>query len=172
MAVKTMKVSGGDYAKVADRLLEFRNDNPRASVKTEHKIAENGSVSFSTYILKDKADEFSADATGSASYSAKEMEKPKAFEKLETISVGRALSLLGYLNNGEVASSEEMEEFEAFKEQKRREQIDQAIKNIGAADSINELRELFMSFPAFIRNSVSVVAAKDVRKEQLIKKEG
>ena len=108
--VKTSKVSGGDYAKVADRLKEFRQDNPRSSIKTTYEFTPNGGAVFTTYILKDKRDEYSADATGTAAYSVNQMKRDKAFEKLETISVGRALSLLGYLNNGEIASTEEMEE--------------------------------------------------------------
>ena len=50
----------------------------------------------------DKTNEFSAEATGTARYSTKEMEKPKAFENSETISVGRALSFLGYMADGEI----------------------------------------------------------------------
>ena len=36
----------------------------------------------------------------------------KAFEKLETIAVGRALAFAGYLASGEIASFEEMQEFD------------------------------------------------------------
>lgn len=164
--VATMNVSGGEYAKVAVRLREFRTDNPRASIKTSHTINADGSVTFETYILKDKADEFSADSTGSATYSVEEMKKPKAFEKLETISVGRALSMMGYLNNGEIASSEEMEEFEHYKKRRAEEARLMAIESLESAKSLDELKSAFLSLGELMRDQ-EVVAAKDKRKAEL-----
>lgn len=142
--VKTGKIAGNvDYAKVADRLKQFREDNPRSKVETTYTRNEDGSVDFRAYILRDKADEFSADATGTATYSSDDMKKIKAFEKLETIAVGRALSLLGYLNNGEVASTEEMEEFNQYKEARLAEDRQNAIDNMQSANDVNELRIIF-----------------------------
>lgn len=165
--VKTMRVSGNEYAKVATRLLAFRSENPRASIKTSHVINPDGSTTFTTFILKDKADEYSADSTGSATYSAKEMNKPKAFEKLETISVGRALSLLGYLNNGEIASTEEMEEFESYQQQKQEDAIDEAIKALRAAKTIDELKQTFTTISSKIRGNPQIIAVKDELKTKL-----
>lgn len=161
--IKTSKVSGGDYAKVADRLKEFRQDNPRASIKTTHEFTSNGGAVFTTYILKDKADEYSADATGSAAYTANELKKPKAFEKLETISVGRALSLMGYLNNGEIASSEEMEEFEAYRDHK--EKAAEAEKLLRSATTMAELQKAFMSLEPTVMRELTGV--KDEMKAKL-----
>ena len=45
----------------------------------------------------DKTNEFPAEAAGTARYSAKEMEKPKAFENSEQYQLSRALSFLGYM---------------------------------------------------------------------------
>ena len=111
-----MKVSGGDYAKVPTRLKAFREANPRASVETNPTFNEAGDIVFKATLIADQADENSARATG---HSFGKNTGAKAFEKLETIAVGRALSLLGYLNNGEVASSEEMEDFEQYQEEKQ-----------------------------------------------------
>lgn len=113
--IETIKVSGCDYAKVSARLAEFRKENPRAKITTRPEPQPDGGMIFYAEIIKDSAKK-SAEATGTAYYPASKMKSDKAFEKLETISVGRALSLLGYLNNGEIASSEEMEEFENLKE--------------------------------------------------------
>ena len=168
--VKTKQIAGGvEYAGVADRLKEFRNENPRASIQTSHVKNEDGSVVFSTYILKDKSDEFSADATGTASYNAIEMKKAKAFEKLETISVGRALALLGYLNNGEVATSEEMEDFHAFQEEK----LEEAIAELGKAKDIEALKATFKALGKLGTHG-RVFAAKEARKAELseVKNEG
>lgn len=137
--VKTTKIQGGaDYATVPDRLKEFRSENPRALVETKPTVQDNGAVIFSARILKDKADTTSAEATGTAMYSAEEMKKVKAFEKLETVSVGRALALLGYLNNGQVATSEEMIEFEEYKQ----EQIKLIFDEISNATTQQEFKDI------------------------------
>lgn len=164
--IETTKVGGSDYAKVADRLAEFRKENPRASIETEYHLTENGGAIFRAKILKDKRDEFSAEATGSAAYPASEMRKPKAFEKLETIAVGRALSLMGYLNNGEIASSEEMEEFEAYKEKKTQE-LGEIAKKIKATTTIQELQELWLSLDKSLQGEKILFDAKNKRKQEL-----
>lgn len=139
--VKTTKIQGGaDYATVPDRLKEFRSENPRALVETKASLQENGSVIFSARILKDKAEPNSAEATGTAMYSDKEMAKPKAFEKLETVSVGRALAFLGYLNNGQVATSEEMIEFEQYKE----DQMELIFDEIDVATTQQEFKDILV----------------------------
>lgn len=128
MKVETISFgSVKSYAKVASRLKDFREKNPRASVKTTVTPTDSG-VMVQAYILSDKADESSADATGTAFYPAKQMQENKAFEKLETIAVGRALALLGWLNDGEIATSEEMEEFLEFKFDNLKKEIEQATK--------------------------------------------
>ena len=133
--VKTTKINGGaDYALVPDRLKAFREANPRASVKSEPKT-EGDSIIFTTTIIKDKADPSSAEANG---HSYGKLGQVKAFEKLETVSIGRALSKLGYLNNGEIASTEEMEEFEAF-------QTENYAKQIEEAKDTKELMQIFKS---------------------------
>lgn len=166
MNVATKKIAGNvDYAGVADRLKRFREDNPRARITTEFKELESGGFIFQSTILKDKADADSAEATGTAMYSAKEMEKQKAFEKLETIAVGRALSLMGYLNNGEIASSEEMEEFEGFKDNKQREEAE---KKLNSSKTLSDLQtiytEIFKSNPTLGRE---LTALKDELKVKL-----
>ncbi len=110
--VQTINLKGNEYATVPQRLKEFRASNPRALIETKPGIQPDGTIMFSARILKDKNDANSAEATGH-SYGKNAGEK--AFEKLETVAVGRALSLLGYLNNGEIASTEELEEFEQYK---------------------------------------------------------
>jgi hypothetical protein len=139
MKTKTIKVGGGaDYAQVKDRLNEFRNDNPRGLVETAPTIQPDGQIMFKARILKDKADETSAEATGHALGANKGV---KAFEKLETIAVGRALALLGYGSDGAIASSEEMEEFEDWRTEKKLEAIDKLTK----AKNLAELKDVWNS---------------------------
>lgn len=161
--LSTMKVSGGDYSKVPVRLKEFRENNTNALVETKPERQEDGSLMFTTRILMDKSNPDSAEATGTAFYTAKELEKPKAFEKLETISVGRALALLGYLNNGEVASTEEMEEFHSYKQ----DRVDDAVASIEACNELEELKTLFKSLGSLMSEK-RIVEAKDAMKAKLL----
>lgn len=130
--VQTINLKGNEYATVPQRLLEFRNKHPRSSVTTHPTFQEDGTVVFSATIVKDKGDENSATATG---HSYGKLTSDKAFEKLETVATGRALALLGYLNNGQIATSEEMEEFEAY-------QFDQILTEINAADKREDFKAI------------------------------
>lgn len=151
-----------DYAKVVDRLNEFRSENPRGKIETTYKI-DDGYIAFKTYILKDKSDENSAEATGHAV--AKNNGSEKLFEKLETLSVGRALAMLGYAASGEIASFEEMEEYNKFKDEK----IDEAIGRMKSSENLEELKTIFMSLGSLMANS-RVIEAKDKRKAELNEK--
>ncbi len=143
-----------DYAKVADRLKEFRQDNPRSKTATQYKILDDGTVIFKAYVWKDKTDfidilkvsgaeaaMLSADADGTAKSGDN---GEKSFEKLETIAVGRALALLGYAGTGEIASSEEMEAFEAYKLEK----LEAAIETIKTATKRDEFQKVMSSLNA------------------------
>lgn len=135
---KTMKVSGGDYAKVAERLRLFREDCPHGLIETSI-VSNDEQVIFKARVVKDKSDPSSAEATGHAVGSVKGI---KAYEKQESIAVGRALALLGYLASGEIASSEEMEEFEDFKRNKELEKQDRINSNRGMMKEMKTLNEL------------------------------
>lgn len=142
--VNTIKYgSVAAYATVPARLMEFRNNNPRAQVTTEPMYQADGSLIFKAEIVSDLSDASSSRATGHARYDAKEAAQKKAFEKLETIATGRALALLGYLNNGDVATSEEMAEFEQYK----LDRVEQAIDAVKIATSRQELAMIQASVP-------------------------
>lgn len=143
-----------DYAKVADRLKEFRQDNPRSKTATQYKILDDETVIFKAYVWKDKTDfidilkvsgaeaaMLSADADGTAKSGDN---GEKSFEKLETIALGRALALLGYAGTGEIASSEEMEAFEAYKLEK----LEAAIETIKTATKRDEFQKVMSSLNA------------------------
>ena len=128
----TVKVQGGDYATVPTRLKAFRETHPKASVETQPTM-EGDQIIFKATIIADVSDPESPRATG---HSFGKNQGAKAFEKLETVAVGRALSLLGYLNNGEIASTEELEEFYDF-------QFDNYEKKIDGAKDVKELLEIY-----------------------------
>ncbi len=144
--ISTIKLNGGktDYAKVASRVKEFRTECPHGSIDTKPTILEDGSIMFSAIIIKDLSDEFSARATGTALSKSKNADKEKDFEKLETIAVGRALALLGYGADGEIASSDEMEEFHAFQDKKKSE-VEAIIKVLQGTKTVDELKEKFLN---------------------------
>jgi hypothetical protein len=180
MKVKTMKLSGNEYAKVAERLKVFREDWPKSKIETENTTNEDGSVEFKAWVWKDKTEYLtllqgtkdvlvargSADANGSSKASQDVLEKTKGYEKLETIAVGRALAMLGYLGSGEIASFEEMGEFDEFKLHKHREAVKEAIERLLDAPDIEALKDTFMSLGNLIADA-EVIAAKDLRKQQL-----
>lgn len=162
----THKFGDKGYAGVPGRLLEFREDNPRADVATESTINVDGSITFRATIIKDLADEHSARATGTARYTAEELKKQKAFEKLETVCVGRALALLGYLNDGQIATTEEMEEFEQHRKQLKDAEKNSAMERLADAKDLASLKDTFFSLGDLMRDE-DVVAAKNIRKVEL-----
>lgn len=162
--VKTTKITGGaDYAKVSDRIKEFRHDCPNASITTTPTILDTGMVMFKAYIVKDKTDEHSADSTGHA---LQTKTGTKDFEKLETVAVGRALALLGYGVDGEIASSEEMEEFNEYKKQQKEEAIMLAVEILDGCKSLDELKTAWASL-GNITLEKEVLAKKDELKVKL-----
>lgn len=154
-----MDLQGKRYAQVKDRLVQFRNENPNGLIETTPTIMEDGKIMFKTRIVKDKSDVNSAEATGHA---LGNNSKSKDFEKLETISVGRALALLGYATDGEIASSDEMEEFHAFKDEK----IEKAIKTMQKVKTIDELKEIFTSLGGLMSDT-RIITTKDEIKNKL-----
>ncbi len=142
--VQTIKLKGNDYATVPQRLKEFRENHPRALVETKPTITGDVVV-FEAKIVKDKSDPDSASATG---HSYGKLVGDKAFEKLETVSVGRALALLGYLNNGQIATSEELEEFEEYT-------LSQVKENINNSTSREDFKKILADLPPSLKREVT-----------------
>lgn len=167
---KTIKISGNiDYSKVTQRILEFRQANPRGDIQTAPTILEDGQVMFKATVVKDKKDESSASATGHSSGLNKGV---KAFEKLETIAVGRALAMLGYASDGEIASAEEMEEFEAYQQNKKAEfedYIKETLDSIDETKTVDDLQDLFINLTPEVRQNESIQKAKLAKYKQLLK---
>lgn len=137
---KTIKITGGaDYAKVAERIKEFRADCPNGSIKTTPTF-QGDNIMFTAEVIKDLSNESSARATGNAFGANKGV---KGFEKIESISVGRALAMLGYCADGEVATSEEMEEFQEFQKTKKEEQIQKLMAQVDKIENTEELRKFY-----------------------------
>lgn len=139
----TMKLGSADYAKVKDRIKEFRTDCPNGLIETTPTITDTHII-FKARILKDKSDPSSAEATGhSMGEIGGDKRKEKVFEKQESIAVGRALALIGYGADGEIASSEEMEEFLAHKQEQLAESIMEVTEQVGHCENVEALKELY-----------------------------
>lgn len=135
--MKTIDLKGNNYATVATRIKEFREACPNGLIKTKPEIQSDGQIIFNARILKDKSKPDSGEATGHSLGKAK---GDKDFEKLETIAIGRALAILGYMSSGEVASSEEMEEFHKYRQEKKSELMGDMAK----CKTIDELKDFFL----------------------------
>lgn len=171
---QTTTIGGGAiYAKVAERLKLFREDNPKGKQESAFEPDVDGSMVFTVWLWKDKTDlidlmkagvtdkdvlHSSADANGNAK--GQLGGKEKDFEKLESVALGRALAMLGYLASGEIASSEEMEQFEDYKEQKALEEAEDFIKQIGDTKSNQEMNKILAGNQGMLKNRLVVEAAK------------
>lgn len=153
---QTIDLKGKAYATVPARIKEFREANPNGLIETKPEILEN-EIMFSARILKNKSNLSSGEATGHA---IGKKTGDKAFEKLETIAVGRALALLGYMASGDIASSEEMEEFYEYKENQKIEARINAIEKLEECKNLTELQEVWKSIGTAIQDK-EVIAKKD-----------
>lgn len=180
--IKTVKIGGGiDYAKVADRIKIFWEENPNGKIDTEREDISENKVRFIARIWRDSKVildlatvgtdinivKLTANATASAD-AAKKGDKEN--EKLETVAVGRALAMLGYLASGEVASREEMEQFEAYKANLFQDEINKTIEEMKKAKTIDELRDLYVSLSAELRTNQEILNLKDELKKKLTEK--
>jgi len=165
-----MKSMTINYSKVKDRLLEFRQDCPRGSIVPSYAFLTDRII-FSCHIMKDKSDPGSAEARGHAT--GKDDGTEKIFEKLETIATGRALALLGYGAEGEIASSEEMEAFEESKQLKAQDEINEITEKIGQCKSDYALAKYWLSLPGIFKTNPAVFLAKEEKKKSFkeVKKE-
>lgn len=162
--VPTVTLAGkSEYARVPERIKLFREDCPHGSIQTQFTTMEDGQISFEATVVKDRSDPESAMATG---HSLGPIKGDKSFEKLETVSVGRALAMLGYLASGEVASFEEMEEYYDKLKEEKAAAIADAIDQLGSAKTLDALKKIFVSLGVLIKEP-QVVEAKDKRKEEL-----
>lgn len=153
--MKTINLKGKDYAPVSARVEQFHKDHEDGSINTEHTFNEG-------YVI------FSATVTyGSRSFNGHAFGKvgqEKAFEKIETTAVGRALAFAGYLAGGEIASYDEMAE---FVEPEPQMTVAEACTKLSVCTTLDNLKTVFTSLPSDMRNDNEVVAKKDEMKSKL-----
>lgn len=155
--LETIKLSGKAYALVPTRIKAFREDCPNGLIETKPTYLNDGKVAFEARILKDKSNLNSGEGTG---HSMGDLKDAKAFEKLETIAIGRALAILGYMSSGDVASFEEMEEFLSFKENARQQKIQEVQERLDSIKTLEELRTYFKETRGFGAEVDALLMAK------------
>lgn len=148
--VKTISLKGKEYAMVSERIKLFREGNPNGLIETKPEMFGE-EIMFTARILKDKSNPSSGESTGHAIGTN---EGDKAFEKLETIAVGRALALLGYMASGDIASSEEMEEFNKYKKEKLEADIAEAKSKLDKAKDLDSLAKVWGSLSVEAKNEL------------------
>ena len=107
ISMKTINLKGKEYAPVSARVEQFHKDHEKGSIETGCEMTELQLGEKKVQVAKFKATvsydkgTFNGHAFGS-------LTSEKAFEKLESVAVGRALAFAGYLAGGEIASYEEI----------------------------------------------------------------
>jgi hypothetical protein len=182
--VQTKRMGNFDMASAADRVKAFWENNPSGKISTVKSKEEDGMLVFKTYIWKKKSDYLklatipgidkdvllsSADVEGSAKQGNTKMEK-KDFEKLETISVGRALALMGFSKDGSIASTEEMEEFAKYKDDREEEAVLSAVEYIEESNDLPQLQERFIGLENDLKKDDRIFATKEAMKKKLQEK--
>ena len=101
-----------DYVSVSDRVDKYHADHTEnMSIETSFEV--NSNIVIFKAIVKTKKGTF----TWSSFW---QVGKEKAFEKLETVAVGRALAFAGYETTSWIVSREEMENFQKNEQDKIR----------------------------------------------------
>ncbi|MFS4438586.1 hypothetical protein ACMA5I_10260 [Paracoccaceae bacterium GXU_MW_L88] len=154
--MKTINLKGKEYAPVSARLEQFHSDHKKGTIETEQLFNE-GYVIFKAIIALDDNRTFTGHAFG-------KIGKEKAFEKVETTAVGRALAFAGYLAGGEIASYDEVKAFEddnaKAPEQTETPDVSKkdAIAQLKKATTKDELTDIWKSLSASQRSDTEVRA--------------
>lgn len=105
--INTIKLKNKDYAPVSERVKALHEDYKDVSIETDYEFKEGWAICKANVTVS------SADKNGTwTGHSMGVTKGEKAFEKLETVAVGRALAFAGYLAGGEIASYDEMEKWQ------------------------------------------------------------
>ena len=92
-----------DYAKVSTRVSALHECYQKCDIETIVEFKDNFAL-FTAKVTTEKG-VFNGHSLGKTT-------QDKAFEKLETIAIGRAIGFAGFLTTGEIATFEEMEQFQ------------------------------------------------------------
>jgi len=158
--LKTITLSGKQYAQVAERLRAVHDQHKNFDIVTTYEVTPAGSVVFTATLTIRDADK----TTVYTGHSFGALKAAKAFEKQETIAVGRALAFAGYHADGEIASADEMAEYEDSADS---EMVTTAVSTIQKAKDLKELKKAYEAMPPEMQRSKRVLEAGKVKKQAL-----
>ncbi len=153
---KTIKLQGKDYAQVSDRVAEFHKIHKNGSITTVYDFNSGWVIFTATIVIDVKQPDriFKGTSLGKAGAA-------KAFEKLETIAVGRALAFAGFLSDGEIASSEEMDKYQELVTVLEDDEITDSIVLLESAHDLQELGKIWRSFSQARRDNPELLNLKN-----------
>ena len=176
--MKTINLKGKEYAPVSARVEQFHKDHADGSITTETTFSDGHVIVKATirfniishhgdvikvperaYCMSDTPANTTRTFTGHA-YGKVGAEK--AFEKLETTAVGRALAFAGYLSGGEIASYDEVKDFFVVDDA-----IEKALEKLSKATTLDELKTVYTSLSRSLQADNEVIAKKDELKHKL-----
>lgn len=159
---KTINLGKGgqiiEYAKVSSRVGEFHKLYKTPAITTSFEFKEGWAI-FKATVIPDASKperQFTGTSMGKAG-------AVKAFEKLETIAVGRALAFAGLLSDGEIASSEEMQ---SYAEAVPLQDVTKALEKLSATKTKGELGTAWIKLSQAERENKEVQSLKDTLKAQ------
>lgn len=178
--MKTINLKGKSYAPVSARVEQFHKDHNDGCITTETTFTNGyvivkATVSFGIIYRTNGSNVSDLNDVSSISnqidplfkrtftgHSYGQTKGEKAFEKLETTAVGRALAFAGYLAGGEIASYDEMQEFVD-----ESAGVAEACDTLTKATNLDELKTAFESLPENVKGDNEVIAKKDELKQEL-----
>lgn len=108
--MKTIDLKGKKYSPVSERVSQFHKDQKDGNIETSYEFKE-GLCIFKATVSFGATDESIPQFRTFNGHAFGKVGTEKAFEKLESVAVGRALAFAGYLAGGEIASYDEIEKF-------------------------------------------------------------
>lgn len=158
--MKTITIKGGvEYAQVKDRLKEFHKMYPKGCVHTKYL----GDGVFRARVFIDDGDFYTGHSKVGTGI--------KAFEKAETVAVGRALAFLGIMADGAIATAEEMEEIDITNTDEYKDAIYRLESELELAERIDHqdldwIRENYHSISDMENLWKCVDKVKEIREEK------
>lgn len=167
--IETIELHNGKYAKVSSRIKALHSEYDDARISTDYEFKQGWAICKATITLEvnDNPERY---FTG---HSMGEIDGDKAFEKLESVAVGRALANAGFLATGEIATAEEMQKFNENQQESNddngiSEDVEKRAKQAMAdCESVEELRDKWKEMPDKVKGSKKIQVFKDETKEAL-----
>ena len=156
--LKTITLSGKKYAQVSERLRAIHEDHKDFDIITSSELVGEYATLKATLVIREETN------TTYTGHSYGKVGVAKAFEKLETIAVGRALAFAGYHADGEIASSDEMADYTQAVDS---QELQEAISLLNKAETIEDLRKIHKEMPLDLQRAKQVIEAGKKRAKEL-----